>query len=33
MGADMDVADPSALADIDFDDGTLSCRALKAFFL
>jgi hypothetical protein len=33
MGAEMEVADSSALAEIDFDDGTLGCRALKPFFL
>ena len=32
-GADMEVADLSALTDIDFDDGTLSCRTLRIFFL
>jgi hypothetical protein len=29
----MEVADSSALTDIDFDDGTLCCRTLRAFFL
>jgi hypothetical protein len=29
----MEVADTSALADIDFDDGTLGCRTLRTFFL
>jgi DNA helicase INO80 len=32
-GADMEVADSSALTDIDFDDGTLCCRTLGTFFL
>jgi DNA helicase INO80 len=32
-GADMEVADPSALAEIDFDDGTLGCRTLRTLFL
>jgi hypothetical protein len=31
MGADMEVADPSALAEIDYNDGTLGRRALKHF--
>ena len=31
MGADMEVADPSALAELDYNDGTLGCRALKHF--
>jgi hypothetical protein len=33
MGADMEVADPSALADIDFDDGTLGLSSFENIFL
>jgi hypothetical protein len=32
MGADMEVADPAALIEIDFDDGALGRRALETFF-
>ena len=32
-GADMEVADPDALDEIDFDDGMLGCRTLRASFL
>ena len=31
MGADMEDADPAALAEIDFDDGTLGRRVLETF--
>jgi hypothetical protein len=32
MGAEIEANDSSALAEIDFDDGMLGCRALKVFF-
>jgi DNA helicase INO80 len=32
-GADIEVADPSPLVKIDFDDGMLGCRTLRYFFL